>query len=42
MIEEGEQPRVYVVTTDPSAEYAWIHDRLPLLAALQGEAEDQR
>lgn len=28
---EGENRRVYVVTTDPPPEYAWIHDRWPLI-----------
>ena len=31
VIGEGEQRRVYIVTTDAPAEYAWIHDRWPLL-----------
>lgn len=35
IIGEGEQQRVYVVTTDPPAEYAWIHDRWPLLTELK-------
>lgn len=35
IIGEGEQRRVYVVTTDPPEEYAWIHDRWPLLAELK-------
>ena len=28
---EGDARQVYVVTTDPPAEYAWIHDRWPHL-----------
>jgi len=31
VIGEGEQRRAYVVTTEPPAEHAWIHDRWPLL-----------
>lgn len=31
VIGEGELRRVYVVTTEPPTEYAWIHDRWPLL-----------
>ncbi|WP_339461304.1 hypothetical protein [Pseudomonas sp. EA_105y_Pfl2_R69] len=34
VIGEGEQQRVYVVTTEPPVEYAWIHDRWPLLVEL--------
>ncbi|MDA0426038.1 hypothetical protein NPN27_12200 [Stutzerimonas stutzeri] len=34
VIGEGEQRRVYVVTTAPPAEYEWIHDRWPLLTVL--------
>ena len=33
VIGEGEQRRVYVVTTEPPAEDAWIHDRWPLIVA---------
>ena len=33
VIGEGEQQRVYVVTTDPPEEYAWIHDRWPVITA---------
>ncbi|NKQ09846.1 hypothetical protein DQ405_004385 [Pseudomonas sp. SST3] len=36
VIGEGEQRRVYVVTTTPPAEYEWIHDRWPLLTVLSG------
>ena len=35
VIGEGEQQRVYVVTTEPPAEYAWIHDRWPMLIKVQ-------
>ncbi|CAN7423660.1 hypothetical protein LJR232_002614 [Aquipseudomonas alcaligenes] len=31
VIGEGEDRRVYVVTTDPPEEYSWIHDRWPVL-----------
>ena len=31
VIGEGEHRRVYIVTTYPPAEYAWVHDRWPLL-----------
>lgn len=31
VIGEGEHRQVYVVTTDSPAEYAWVHDRWPLL-----------
>jgi hypothetical protein len=31
---EGAQRRVYIVTTDAPAEYAWINDRWPLLEEL--------
>lgn len=33
VIGEGEQRRVYVVTTTPPTELAWIHDRWPLLTS---------
>lgn len=36
VIGEEEQQRVYVVTTEPTAEYVWIHDRWPLLVRLPG------
>lgn len=32
---EGENRRVYVVTTDPPPEYAWIHDRWPLICSVR-------
>lgn len=35
VIGEGEQRRVYVITTEPPTEYAWIHDRWPVLTALK-------
>lgn len=31
VVGEGDQRRVYVETTDAPAEYAWLHDRWPLL-----------
>jgi len=34
LVGEGDDQRVYVVTTSPPPEYAWIHDRWPLLAAI--------
>lgn len=34
IIGEDEQQRVYVVTTDPPEEYAWIHDRWPCIKEL--------
>lgn len=37
VIGEGEQRRVYVITTEPPTKYAWIHDRWPLLTALKVE-----
>lgn len=37
LIGEGEQRRVYVITTEPPTEYAWIHDRWPVLTALKVE-----
>jgi len=37
VIGEGEQRRAYIVTTDPPAEYAWIHDQWPLLTQLDTE-----
>ncbi|WP_421684487.1 hypothetical protein HKW98_09070 [Stutzerimonas urumqiensis] len=32
---EGEERRVYVVTSAPPAEYSWIHDRWPIVRNLQ-------
>jgi putative SOS response-associated peptidase YedK len=34
VIGEGEQQRVYIVTTDAPAELDWIHDRWPLIGRL--------
>lgn len=34
VIGEGEERRVYVVTTEPPAGYEWIHDRWPLLVVM--------
>lgn len=31
IIGEGDQRRVYVVTTEPPEEFSWIHDRWPVL-----------
>ncbi|RMH92748.1 hypothetical protein EA797_04410 [Stutzerimonas zhaodongensis] len=34
VLREGDQRRVYVVTSTPPEEFSWIHDRWPLVAAL--------
>lgn len=34
VIGENDERRVYVVTTDPPTEYAWIHDWWPLITQL--------
>ncbi|MGE8499392.1 MAG: hypothetical protein ACN6O6_17965 [Pseudomonas sp.] len=31
VIGDGEQQRLYVITTDAPAELAWVHDRWPLI-----------
>jgi len=31
LIGEGDAQRLYVITTSPPSEYAWIHDRWPLI-----------
>lgn len=36
VIGEGEQRRVYAVTTSSPAEHAWILERWPLLTSLKG------
>lgn len=41
VIGEGDERRVYVVTTDPPAEYAWIHARWPLVTPLDAEFRRQ-
>lgn len=38
VIGDGEQRCVYVVTTEAPAEYAWIHDRWPLLTTIGGKS----
>ncbi|BFN27523.1 hypothetical protein PSCT_04515 [Pseudomonas sp. SCT] len=40
VIGEGEQRRVYVVTTAPPAEYEWIHDRWPLLTVVKNASSN--
>lgn len=32
VIGEGEEQRVYVITTSPPAEHEWVHDRWPLIS----------
>jgi len=34
VVGEGEDQRVYIVTTSPPEQYAWIHDRWPMIARL--------
>ncbi|MDB6446370.1 hypothetical protein PII47_23530 [Pseudomonas sp. 21TX0197] len=36
---EDENRRVYVVTTSPPADYAWIHDRWPMIGRLPREVD---
>jgi len=33
VIGDGEQQRVYVITTDAPQDQAWVHDRWPLLCS---------
>lgn len=42
VIGEGEDRRVYVVTTSPPEEYAWIHDRWPMVSALPAASDAVR
>ena len=37
VIGEGEERRVYVITTEPPADYEWLHDRWPLVVKIPGE-----
>lgn len=37
VIEDRGVMRVYVVTTEPPTEYAWIHDRWPLSVDIRGD-----
>ena len=34
LIGQGEDRRLYVVTTSPPPEYAWIHDRWPMMSLI--------